>query len=111
MQAIELALVSFFEQVAQKDEALLKLLEQEQCFRVEQGRWCFTLPDLFSFLQHQDDVFGSLEYIQFRQMIFNSPINQTTKLYGAEIAIADNRAKVDESSYALVWQAKEPPIS
>ena len=74
MQAIERALVSFFEQVAQKDKAQLKKLKQEQCFSVEQGRWCFTLQDLYFFLQHQDDVFSGTDYKQFRQLIFKSPI-------------------------------------
>jgi len=106
MQAIEQALISFFEKVAQKDKVQLKKLKQEQCFSVEQGRWCFTLPTLYSFLQHQDDVFSCIDYKQFRQLIFNSPINQTAKLYGAEITIADNLAKVDKSSYALVWQTR-----
>lgn len=106
MQAIEQALISFFEKVAQKDKDQLKKLKQEQCFSVEQGRWCFTLPDLYSFLRQQDDVFNCIDYKQFRQLIFNSPINQTVKLLGAEITITDNRAKVDQSTYALVWQSK-----
>jgi len=84
----------------------LKKLEQEQCFSVEQGRWCFTLPDLHSFLQRQNDAFSRIDYKQFRQLIFNSPINQTARLHGAEITITDNRAKVDQSSYALVWHAE-----
>lgn len=103
MPAIEQALISFFMQAAQKDPVLLEKIKQEQCFRVESGRWCFTLPDLFSFLQHQDDVFSGIDYKQFRQVIFNSPINQTAKSCGAEVTITDNRAKVDESGYALVW--------
>jgi hypothetical protein len=106
MQAIEQALISFFEQVAQEDKAQLKKLKQEQCFSVERGRWCFTLPDLYLFLQQQDDVFSSIDYKQFRQLIFNNPINEIAKLYGAEITITDNRAKVDQSGYALVWRAK-----
>ena len=106
MQTIEQVLISFFEQVAQKNKTLLKKLKQEQSFSVEQGHWCFTLPDLYFFLQHQDDVFSGIDYKQFRQLIFNSPINQTAKLNGAEIIITDNLAKVDKSSYALVWQVK-----
>jgi hypothetical protein len=106
MQAIERALISFFEQVVKKDKDQLRKLKQEQCYSVEHGRWCFTLPDLYFFLQHQDAVYNSIDYKQFRQLIFNSPINQTVKLLGAEITIADNRAKVDQSTYALVWQSK-----
>ncbi|GMR08582.1 MAG: hypothetical protein BMS9Abin26_1587 [Gammaproteobacteria bacterium] len=106
MQAIEQALISFFEQVAQKNKSWLKKLKQEQCFSVDQWRWCFTLPDLYLFLQHQDDIYGSIDYKQFRQLIFNSPINQAVKLYGAEITITDNQARVDRSGYALVWLAR-----
>lgn len=107
MRAIERALIAFFEQVAQKDKAQLEKLEQEQCFSVEQGCWCFTLPNLYSYLQRQDNVFCSIDYRQFRQLIFDSPVNQAVKSYGAEITITDNRSKVDRSSYSLVWNAKE----
>jgi len=103
MQTIEQALISFFEQVAQKDRTQLKKLKQQQCFSLELERWRFTLPDLHSFLRHQDAIFSSIEYKQFRQLIFNSPINQTVKLHGAEITITDNQANVDKSGYALVW--------
>ena len=104
MQAIEKGLISFFEQVAQKDKDQLERLKQEQHFSVDRERWCFTLPDLHFFLQRQDDTFSGIDYKQFRQLIFNCPVNQAVKLFGAEIIIADNRAKVDQSGYALVWK-------
>ena len=104
MQNNQQALISFFEQVAQKNSSQLKKLKQQQCFSVENNCWRFTLPNLFSFLQHQNDAFINIEYKQFRQLIFNSLINQTVKLHGAEITIAENRNKVDKSTYALVWQ-------
>lgn len=107
MRDIEQALISFFEQVAQKDKILLKKLKEEQCFSVDQECWSFTLPNLFTFLQHQDDVISSIDYKQFRQFIFNSPINSSVKQYGAEIIITDNKIKVDKSIYALVWQGEE----
>ncbi len=103
MQAIEQALISFFERVAQKNKAQLQKLQQERCFSVEQRCWRFTLPDLHSFLQRQEDVFSHIDYEQFRKLIFSSNINQATKLHGAEIIITDNRNKVDKSDYALVW--------
>jgi len=105
MQTIEQTLISFFEQVALKDISLLKKLKQEQCFNVNTQRWCFSLPDLHLFLQHHDDVFISIEYKQFRQLIFTNPVNQTVKLHGAEIVITENLNKVDKSTYAMVWQA------
>lgn len=106
MQSIEQALISFFVRAARKDKTQLDKLKREQRFLVGQERWCFTLPDLYSFLQRQDDVFRGVNYKQFRRAIFNSPINQTVKSYGAEVIITDNRAKVDQSRYALVWQSR-----
>lgn len=100
----EQALIAFFERVARKDADQLSKLRQERRFTVEPGRWCFTLPDLHSFLQEQDAEFRSLDYRRFRKAIFNSPINETAKSRGAEIAIVDNRGKIDRSRYALVWK-------
>lgn len=105
MHNIQQSLISFFEQVAQKNNVQLDKLKQEQCFSVEQSGWQFTLPDLYSYLQHQDEAIRNIEYKQFRQLIFNSPINQTVKLHGAKIVIAENLNKVDKSIYALVWPA------
>jgi len=104
MRAIELALVSFFEQLAQKDNTLLEAVRQDPRFRIDQARWHFTLPDLYAFLQQYDDVFNLIDYSQFRQLVFSSTINQDIKPYGAEIIITDNQGKVDKSGYALVWQ-------
>ena len=104
MRNIEQDLISFFEQVAQKDEHLLKKLKQEKFFSIKNESWTFTLPDLYIFLQHQGDTFRNVSYIQFRKLIFNSPINRGIKLYGAEITIGNNKTKVDNSMYTLIWR-------
>jgi len=106
MQDIEQALVAFFESVAQKDISLLNKLKLDQSFCVDHERWYFTLPNLYAFLQHENDVFESIDYKQFRQLLFNCPINSSTKQYEAEIIITDNQHKVDKSNYALVWRKK-----
>jgi len=113
MQSIQQALISFFEQVAEKNNSLFTNLKQEQSFTVEQYCWSFTLPSLHAYLQHQDDMFRRIEYKQFRQLIFSSPINQAVKLHGAEITIAENRGKVDKSTYVMVWPSgnKETSVS
>ncbi len=104
-KSLEEILLLFFLHIAQKDKTQLKTLKQQTCFSVEPTRWCFTLPALFHFLQQQDSIFNEIDYNQFRQLLFNSTINQTIKAHGAEIIIIDNLAKVDESHYALIWQA------
>ena len=78
-------------------------LQRQQRFNIDQNSWQFTLPDLYTFLR-QEATFSSIEYKQFRQLIFNSPINKSIKLHGAEIIIKENLHKVDRSTYALVWQ-------
>lgn len=105
-QSAEEALVSFFEQIVQKDKAQLNKLRREQCFSVKREHWYFSLPDLYLFLQRQNEVFSRIDYRHFRQLIFNSNINQVARLHGAEIIIVDNRNKVDQSCYALVWQSE-----
>lgn len=103
MQSTEQALTSFFEQVALKNKTLLSKLEHEQCFDVDNESWQFTLPNLHTFLQKEDDMFNCIDYVAFRRILFNCPINQTVKMHGAEINISDNQAKIDKSHYALIW--------
>lgn len=103
MRTIEQALISFFEQVAQKDETRLDTLRRESRFTLTCERWCFTLPDFYSFLRRQDVAFRAIEYRRFRRALFNSPINKTLAPYGAAVVIVDQRANVDRTGYALVW--------
>jgi hypothetical protein len=104
MRNIERDLISFFEQVAQKNERHLKKLKQEKIFSIKNESWTFTLPNLYIFLQNQGGAFRNINYLQFRKLIFNSPINQVIKLYGAEITIGENKTKVDNSIYTLIWR-------
>lgn len=98
-------LLRFFERVARKDPELLGKLEEEPGFELEPGCWYFTLPGLHAFLQGHDPAFCAVEYGQFRQLVFQSAINQTLKSHGAEITLHVNRGKVDQSRYALTWPA------
>ena len=97
------ALISFFEQVARKEQDLLKMLKLDLSFSIEAERWCFSLPDLYTFLQRQDTIFAHMEYGRFRKLVFSSPLNQAVQSCGAEIIIVDNWGHVDRSGYALVW--------
>lgn len=103
MSAIEDSLIQFFEDVAQQQPNLLQVLKEQSFFKIEQGRWMFTLPDLYRFLQQQDNMIGQVSYTQFRSAIFDSPINRSIGKYNAKIIIANNCSKVDQSEYALVW--------
>lgn len=106
MQSTEEALLSFFNQVALKNTAILMTLKSEQCFDINAKRWKFKLPDLHAYLQHQESDFAYLDYNSFRKILFNCPINQTVKLHGANISICDNQKNVDKSFYELEWNSK-----
>lgn len=108
MQAIENALISFFERVVQQDSAIIDELSRESDFQVQQGRWTFTLPALHAYLQKNIKAFSSIDYSQFRSAIFSSNINQIIQLKDAKIIIAINRGKVNLSEYALVWKEPDP---
>ena len=60
MQESQQALISFFQHVAEKNTAVLEKLKHEQCFNIEQNRWCFTLTDLHAFLQLRTTCFVTL---------------------------------------------------
>ena len=103
IQSTEEALIIFFKQVALRNKALITKIKNEQYFEVDDKKWQFTLPNLYSFLQRHDCAFNSTTYLTFRKILFNSPINQTVKLHDAEICIVDNQNNTDKSIYSLVW--------
>jgi len=103
MKSPEEALILFFTQVAQKNTSILTKLECEQCFDINEKRWQFFLPDLFTFLQKWDNSINKIDYDSFRKFLFNSPINQTVKTLGGEIVISQNHNNVDKSLYSLIW--------
>ena len=116
MHVLEQALITFFEQAASRDRPLFRDLEQAGCFALSPDRWCFTLPDLFSFLQQRLDALSGVSYSEFRRAIYAAPINTVTKQLGAEIVIEKNLEQVDRSVYALSWPDREtetllPPSS
>ena len=105
MQNIELALTLFFERVARREAEELRRLYAYPAFALDPDRWRFALPDLFAYLQAHDEAFGGIDYRRFRRALLNSPVNRAIRRFGAEIAITDNRGKVDRSTYALIWHS------
>lgn len=97
------ALTRFFTQVAKKDPVRLESLNIDG-FCIDATRWSFRLSELYAYLIKQQDL-TDIEYKQFRQLLFSSPINETISNYGARITIIDNRGKADQSIYAMEWSA------
>jgi len=103
MKTEQEVLISFFQQVARRDADLIGSLSQQLNFRIDTMRWEFSLPNLHEFLRYYEAVFEHTDYPTFRRLLYQSPINQQIEYCNAKIIITDNRAHVDESTYALVW--------
>jgi len=103
MQDTHRGLITFFDKIAKKDSVLLEKLRHDPHFQIDSKAWQFTLPALFSFLQSNEDDYSEIDYIQFRKILFQCPINQTIKNNRAQIIISKNCNNVDESNYKLVW--------
>ena len=61
------------------------------------GRWEFSLPALHGYLSARQEG----DYRRWLQRLYASDINARLRRLGAEIAILDNRGKVDASLYCL----------
>ncbi|WP_437880600.1 hypothetical protein [Pseudomonas sp. LRF_L74] len=84
--------------VLAEDETVIERL-QRAGFDCKTDGWSFTLPALHAFLVDQHGML--LDYKSFVQQLFASDINLRLRAQGAEIAIADNRGKVNASRYRL----------
>lgn len=107
MRALEQILISFFKHAAARDKSLISAIDHEQRFDLTSCRWRFTLPDLYTFLQHREDAVRNASYAQFRRAIYSSTINATIKDLGAGIVIDTNRGHTDKSVYAMVWHRSD----
>ncbi len=101
--SISESLLVFFRNVAKKDSSVLAKIEQFSNFDVNTKQWSFALIDLYSFLQRYNSEFQDIQYNKFRKVLYNSPINQEVKKFGAEILVDTNKSHVDRSTYILIW--------
>lgn len=77
------------------DAALIAQL-RARGFACEAGGWRFSLPAAHAFLGGRDEA-----YPGWLKQLYASDFNARLKGKGAEIVIADNRGRVDESLYCL----------
>jgi hypothetical protein len=76
-----------------------QVLEQlrAQGFSCEPGHWTFGLAELHRYL----DAGQGMAYRLWLKQLYASDINTRLRELGGEIAIVDNRGKVDASLYGL----------
>jgi hypothetical protein len=98
---IDDTLKDLFIQFLNKDEELIAQLSQIDDFVLNEATWQFSLPVLHRFLVDQTPEFSGLTYSHFRTRLFKGQLNLKLKQQGAEIVVAQNHHKVDESHYRL----------
>ena len=103
MPTIEDVLTGFFERVARREAAELARIAAEPRFELSDEAWHFSLPDLHAHLGRHEPALSGVAYKRFRQALFNSPVNRVVGSHGATVTIVENKGKVDETRYALVW--------
>ena len=84
------------EAVLRGDAQLLEQL-RAQGFSCAPGVWTFGLPELYRYLSAGQGE----DYRCWLKQLYASDINTRLGELGAEIAIVDNRGKVDASLYGL----------
>lgn len=84
---------------------LLRQIADTPAFELDDRQWRFSLPDLHAFLQRHCEPVASLDYRTFRKQLYQCPVNTDLARFDCRLVILDNRAKVDQSLYALEWSA------
>lgn len=103
---IKQKLLSFFEDIASRDNAQMHALHDAFDFILTDNQWLFTLPELYRYLQRRDNSFSRISYTRFRKQLFTCPVNKRIKAYHARIMIADNHYAVDRTTYQMLWSAR-----
>ncbi|MFT5665226.1 MAG: hypothetical protein ACI9JR_002633 [Gammaproteobacteria bacterium] len=71
-------------------------------FHLSHDNWQFTLPDLFEFCSKLNPGIATLEYLQFRRLLYQFPTNQIIAGDGGKFELIDNLGHVDRNIYALI---------
>lgn len=96
-----LNITKLFTQYLDQDPEILRLVQTSGAFDTSPIHWTFTLPELHRFISTTDPSFKAVDYVEFRSLLFSSPIQQTLQSHQAQIVIAKNQFNVNLSSYRL----------
>jgi len=97
------SLMLIFEQYLSGQAELLEAINKfGKSFEVTSVGWQFKLPDLYFFYRQTSLDTGDMEYLHFRQMLYQHPINQILSNNGGRFELIENRGHIDRNRYALV---------
>ncbi len=71
-------------------------------FVITASSWQFELPDLYRFCCQTAQDFAELEYLQFRQILYQYPTSQIISRSGGRFELVADRGHIDRNRYALL---------
>ena len=90
--------LSFFVAVLQENHEILSQINcSEADLTLVEGELIFSLAGLQACIRGLTD----LSFSDFKQLIYNSTINQQLSAYGAELSVYESRGKINQNRYRL----------
>lgn len=108
-------LMKIFRCYLTQDQVVFSTISQyKKSFRLDNGNWFFTLPDLFDFCCQLSPEFlrlggSNLNYQSFRKLLYQYPTNQIISADQGLFELVEDRGHVDRNIYALIRQQKNTP--
>jgi hypothetical protein len=100
---LHLGLIRIFRQyLSGQAEAIESINNFGKSFKTTALGWQFELPDLYQFCRQTAPELAELEYLQFRQMLYQNPTNQILSSSGGRFELVENRGHIDRNRYALI---------
>ena len=106
-------LIQIFKRYLTQDQAVINAIIQfEKSFKLDDGSWLFTLPDLFDFCCQLSPEFldlggSNLNYQSFRKLLYQYPTNQIISAEQGLFELVEDRGHIDRNIYTLTRQQKK----
>ena len=96
-------LIRIFRQyLSGQTEAIESIDNFRKSFETSVDSWQFELPDLYQFCCQSQQDFADLEYLQFRQVLYQYPTNQILSSSGGRFELVEDMGHIDRNRYALL---------
>jgi len=96
-------LIQIFRQyLSGQAEAIESIDNFGKSFETSVDSWQFELPDLYQFCCQTQQDFAELEYLQFKQILYQYPTNQILSSSGGRFELVEDMGHIDRNRYALL---------
>ena len=95
-------LIQIFRRYLSQDQVVFNTITQfKKSFRLDNETWQFTLRDLHRFCQTHIHGINTLNYQQFKQLLYQNPTNQDLSEHRGKLETFSNSGHIDKSIYCL----------